>query len=498
MKQDYHEQLKPFYSFEKELWVEQRNVSLKINRFEALDKPVIPRGGDGDPDSYRTISPSVHYDGEKFIMWYVGIASKGTINNTQDWFDKEKTSMCIAYSDDGINWEKPKMKESKESAFPASNALFSNKLFLAGVDYIPEQDLYAMGYTYHNGLDTDPAATVFCMAFSKDGIKWERDFKPESCALHFESCVGPKKIGDKYWMIGQGISPYFTLPDGALCTRTAFGYYSSDLKNWKLYPYPLFYYEPEDEYLKKHPLMSYQTHLGFTTWPRKRINLGLLGHFHPAPFPQISTFNNGLVYSCDGLSWQEPFPLTPILAAPEVPWQNAIRGQKMPDDSWFIGVVQGNTIINHNDKTYFWFAGCYDLGYSGQPEYAEIGLATIRRDGFAHFESEGTGKSHIITEPVMLEEKDMAIYLNADASPECPVKVKIMDKYFKPFDNAEFVLTQSGVMEKCAIDLKKIKNQTKEIRLCFEWDGSSDENRLYMFNIGPELNIGNYKKNWLI
>lgn len=46
------------------------------------------------------------------------------------------------------------------------------------------------------------------------------------------------------------------------------------------------------------------------------------------------------------------------------------------------------------------------------------------------------------------------------------------------------VLTRSGVMEKCSIDIKKIKDQAKEIRLCFEWEGNSSENRLYSFYIG--------------
>jgi hypothetical protein len=305
---------------------------------------------------------------------------------------------------------------------------------------------------------------------SDNGIDWKINHTPAIPHEHFETCTGAKRINGCYWVIGQGISPHFHLPDGSKCGRSAFGFYSYDLKTWKLYPYPLFYYPPEIEFLKKNQNLGFQTHLGFTAWNRERINLGLVGQFWPGGFSQTVRFTLGLIYSHDGLNWHEPFPKTPILSADE--------------NSWFHNVIQGNSFYQTEKETWFWFSGGDNQGNTWESS-CDIGLATIRRDGFAHFEAAKAGKTYICTRPLTLQESDERIYLNADASGHCPINVKVFDKYFSLMENAEFILSKNGVMKKCGIDLKKIKNQTREIRLCFEWEGN--KNRLYAFNIGADI-----------
>ena len=237
-----------------------------------------------------------------------------------------------------------------------------------------------------------------------------------------------------------------------------------------MYPYPLFYYPAEIDFLKENPTLGFQNHLGFTNWNRNRINLGMVGQFWPGGFSQNVRFTIGLIYSHDGLNWHEPFPKTPVLTANE--------------DSWFHNIIQGNSFHQTDKETWFWFSGGNSLGNTWEAK-CDIGLATIRRDGFAYFEASKAGKSCIITTPIALKKSDERIYLNADVSPQNPLKVKVLDRYFEPLDNADFVLTQSGIMEKCDIDLNKIKGQTKEIRICFEWDGNFPQNRFYMFYLGP-------------
>ncbi len=463
-------QLRSYFAFEKELWAEVRNVELRLNELKSHEnRPVLKRGGGMSPDNHRAINPSVIHDGEKFTMWYTGMHLDKT--STFKDYRTLKHFMCVAYSNDGVSWQKPNLKRNISKIEKSKNALFSGGL-LGGVDYLPELGKYAMALSYANGRKKEGGQTTFSLITSDNGIDWEIKHIPAITHEHFETCTGPKKINGCYWVIGQGISPHFHLPNGEKCGRSAFGFYSHDLKIWKLYPYPLFHYPPEIEFLRKNQNLGFQTHLGFTAWNRGRIHLGMLGQFWPGGFSQNVRFTLGLIYSHDGLNWYEPFPKTPILSADE--------------NSWFHNVIQGNSFYQTNNETWFWFSGGDNQGNTWEAN-CDIGLATIRRDGFAYFASVETGKSYIVTKAILLEKSDEAIYLNVNASKYFPLKVKVMDKYFEPL-NAEFSLSKSGVMEKCAIDLKKIKDQTKEIRLCFEWEGDSSENRLYMFNLGPDTN----------
>jgi hypothetical protein len=464
-------QLRAYFAFESELWSEVRNAELCLNQLKPHgDRPVLKHGGGMSPDNHRAINPSVIYDGKKFTMWYSGLH----LNKSSSFKDYRtiKHFMCAAYSNDGITWRKPNLKRNIPEFEKSKNVLFSGGL-LGGVDYLPELGKYAMALSFANGRKKEGGQTTFSLITSENGLDWEISHTPSITHEHFETCTGPKKMNGCYWVIGQGIFPHFHLPNGDKCGRSVFGFYSHDLKTWKLYPYPLFYYPPEIEFLKRNHNLGFQTHLGFTAWNRGRINLGMVGQLWPGGFSQNVRFTLGLIYSHDGLNWHEPFPKTPVLAADE--------------STWFHNVIQGNSFYQTEKETLFWFSGGDDQGNTWEAS-CDIGLAAIRRDGFAHFEAEKTGKSYIVSEPVTLEKADETIYLNAVASPQNPLKVKLLDKYFEPVNNAEFVLSQSGVMEKCAIDLKKIMEQTKEIRISFEWEGSSEENRIYMFNIGPDVN----------
>lgn len=463
------EDIKTYYSFERDLWFEKTNLTLELNHFTPEEKPVLSRGVVESPDSHRAISPSVFFTGSGFMMWYVGLAVDKDAN-----YMSLTHSLCVAQSKDGINWNKPDINK-KKNLFYNGNC---RKLLLAGVDYISEKEKFVMAISFQNGNNGEGGQTVFGIAESKDGINWNLPVKPSIDVPHFEICSGVKKMNNCYWVIGQGISPYFRLPCGSPCGRTAFGFYSSNLKDWHLYPYPLFYYPPNEDFLKKNPSNSFQNHLGFTAWPRGRINLGLVGQFWPAGFSDNVRFTTGLIYSYDSLEWKEPFEKAQILAGE-------------PGKTWFSNVIQGNTILNHGDKTYFWFSGGDDQGNTWQ-SHADIGLATIRRDGFSYFTGKDGEASKLVTKIITLGKGDECLYLNAAASPEHPIKIKLYDKFLTPMPGMEAVVTRDGVMERTSLDLSDALAKNNEVRLGFEWSGAENKNKLFGFCIGEKVDTKKY------
>ena len=78
----------------------------------------------------------------------------------------------------------------------------------------------------------------------------------------------------------------------------------------------------------------------------------------------------GLVVSNDGIHFREPVPDFKIIP----------RGKEGKDwDS--ISLLQGHAFANVGDKTYVWYS---HWDNEGQFRDMEIGLATLRRDGFGY------------------------------------------------------------------------------------------------------------------
>lgn len=458
--------MKTFYAFEKNLWYETRNVELKINPFESYgDKPVLRRSKGNAPDNHRAIFPSVFYNGNHFTMWYTGLSIDR--NTSLDDYRTVKHTLCIAYSDDGINWHKPNLKKKIKGLPQSKNALLTGFLS-AGVDYLPEFGKYSMSLSFANGNKQEGGQTTFCIGTSDNGLDIEYKKRPVIPHQHFESYAGPKKINDRYWIIGQGVSPHFKLPDGSLCGRTSFGFHSEDLHHWELYPHPLFYYPAENNFNKKFPTLCMQNHLGFTVWPKNRIHLGFAGQMWPGGFSENVRFTVGLIYSYDGLNWHEPFPKEPILSM-----KNA--------ESWNQSIIQGNSLYDHNDKTCFWYTGGDHQGNTWKTK-CDIGMATVRRDGFAYFSSSNDLEKVLVTNPIQLGQNDSTIYVNAKANKNCPLTIEPLDKYLLPITEKKIVLSKNSIAEK-KLDIREISKKTDCIRLRFSWSGKEKHNQFYGFSI---------------
>lgn len=455
--------MKPFFAFEKALWSEARNVVLKPNVFTPRDAPVLRRGPPGDPDHHRAIAPSVCHDGRRFVMWYTGLALDGA-SSLKD-FRTIRHSQCLATSHDGIRWTKPSLNINRRKRQGRANVLFEGHL-LSGVDYLPERGLYVIANSFQNGGRLDGSQTALSVATSVDGLHW-RGLKEAATDLrHFETCVGPKRIGNRYWVIGQTTSDYFKLADGSVCGRMACGYHSRDLAQWTLHPEPLFRYPVNPVF----PRSCLQTHLGFTLWPRGRIHLGLVGQIWPACFSENVRFTAGLIYSYDGLNWIEPFEQRPVLGGPGFA-------------AWHAGVIQGNSFYRQGELTYHWYSATDGQGNTWKA-HSDIGLATIRHDGFAWFEGGGRQRGVLTTTPIRLDRQDAMLYVNAEARPEHPIRVDVLDAAGQRLPVPAGRVTADGVRQP-VMDLRPCLEHARHVRFRFGWAPGAAGTRLYGFATGP-------------
>ena len=182
--------------------------------------PIFSYGEKGSWDQSYVYHPQVHYDGEKYYMWYIG----GKHREGRD------GKIGLAVSENGIDW----VRYEKNPVFNSDDpdAWEASVLDI----WLLKQD--SMFFMYYAGMRKDlPNAYRIGLATSSDGINWERHAKPiltegDSGAwedwLVAELCV--QKIGDKYHMWYTGGSYETPSPLGI-------GYASSiDAIKWNKYP----------------------------------------------------------------------------------------------------------------------------------------------------------------------------------------------------------------------------------------------------------------------
>ncbi|MCR6722130.1 MAG: hypothetical protein NVV59_17995 [Chitinophagaceae bacterium] len=145
-------------------------------------------------------------------------------------------------------------------------------------------------------------------------------------------------------------------------------------------------------------------------------------------FPKITELKLG--FSRDGFHWHRP-ERTPFIAPTqkEGDWDRAyLHGTNgvflvMGDSLWF---------------PYTGYAGVAPDGSKGMYTGASIGMATLRRDGFASMETSGK-KGVLLTKPVVFSGSQL--FVNID-NPKGELKVEVLDesgKKIKGFGTAECV-----------------------------------------------------------
>ncbi len=462
--------LRNFFSFENTIWAQIKDATLHFNRFQRFsDQPVVARGPNGSPDEHRVASTNVIRTDDHFTMWYTGMRPP----HANPWHQEDRHSVCIAYSPDGINWDKPDLGLKKTSSGKAPNNTLnlSNDFYNIGV--LRESDGYVMKYEYPRGLKVDESQTTFTIFASDDGIHWHGRRKPCIQKQHFESQNSLFKVGKWYYVMGQGISPYFEIRGQRECGRVNFTYRTHDLKHWALVPGASYAYP----IIKHFPRSGLQTHCGATVKDRGRIHLGFMGQFWPAGFSEsvFSTF--GLIYSYDGRKWTEPFIGEPLL----LPDQNG----------WDCGMLmQGNGCYSRGAHTYYWYVG----GNGGNlwTTATSAGICRIRRDGFTYFKTEKHRRQATLnTCPITLNKHDTTLYINASASVASPLRVRV--KNVRTGQTLTSKVMKAGGVLQPVVGLNTLPHLPKQVCISFELHNRA---ALYAFYLGPKLNKNQYLDRW--
>ena len=419
--------------------------NLKLTMVQA-DKhpanPVLKHGPEGAPDhGHAVMYGSVLRIGGKFRMWYLGM-SQTTIEHGQApgyW-----RPMCYAESDDGVQWTKPELGLVEFNGSRKNNiCLIESEVFsLSRVDdflsILHEPDdpdparRYKAAYIAHvphedirGGMSKSKNRflSTIC-ATSADGLRWKvvGDRPANAGGEHFE-VSSLYRFGNFYYTTGQFLSPSWRA-DGNAAGRVMQAYRSPDFLKWSQAK-ALSFARPGQ--LTNPPVKGQQTHMGAGMWNRGNVMLGLYGQWQDAPEPPPKGAKShlfgtrvdlGFIMSNDGIHWREPAPDFKTIA----------RGG---DDKWdSIALLQAHAFANVGEQTYLWYSH-WDC--DGEFRNQDIGLATLRRDGFGYL-SAIKADAPATCETAFFDAGEGAkLFVNADSA----VKIEVLDEKLKVIGRAD-------------------------------------------------------------
>jgi hypothetical protein len=188
--------------------------------------------------------------------------------------------------------------------------------------------------------------------------------------------------------------------------------------------------------LSEVPVKGQQMHMGAGLWNRGNVMIGLHGMWQDAAEkpPKGKSWNLGvhvdlgLMISNDGVHFREPVPGHKVIP----------RGQEGEWDE--VAILQGHAFVNEGDQTMIWYSH-WDTG--GVLENMDIGLATLRRDGFGSLSPKVTeNDAHFITSAFTAKE----IRLNVEGvTAELPLRLQLLDHLDRPLAGFEATVTSNGV-----------------------------------------------------
>lgn len=410
------------------------------------ENPVLRRGPEGSPDhGHAVLYGSVIHTGGKFRMWYLGMIQR-MLQGTQapGWW----RPMCYAESDDGVRWVKPDLGLVEFNGQTHNNICLieSNPASLSRVNdfltVIHEPDApdpsrrYKVAFIAHPpfedvrggrskiGPDEKRWASFVC-ATSADGLRWRvvGDRPMNAGGERFE-VSGLYHFGGMYYASGQLISPWTWLRDGRPVGRAMLVHRSPDFEHWS-HASALAFVRPGQTLAQ--PVPGQQTHMGAGLWNRGNVLVGLYGMWQDGPKERPKGASHlhgmridlGLIVSSDGIHFREPVPDFKVIA----------RGR---DDEWdSVSLLQGHAFANVGDTTYLWYS---HWDNEGAFRNQEIGLATLRRDGFGYLSRQVAAEAgHCITSDLPADAAGYALQVNVEGvSREAPLTVELLDRAGRP------------------------------------------------------------------
>lgn len=451
-----HAEEQTFFAFDDVNLAWQHNLKLTLVPVtKHPENPVLRSGPPGSPDAgHAILYGTVMKTGDTFRMWYLGMVEKEIVKGqAPGWW----RPMCYAESKDGVHWTKPELGLVEFNGSKKNNiCLIESEVhsmtrvndFLS-VLYEPNEPdpnkRYKCAYIAHMPFDEVKSgrskigpnekrwgATI--TATSADGLTWKcvGDRPANAGGERFE-VSGLYRFGDFYYTTGQLLSPWAWRADGSDVGRVTMAYRSPDFVHWSQAKALSLARAGQ---LAEPPVKGQQGHMGAGIWNRGNVLVGLNGMWQDAdqPPPKGKSWNYGvhvdlgLVISTDGVHFHEPVPGFKMIP----------RGN--PGEWDDVAILQGHAFVNEGDKTMIWYSH-WDTG--GVLDHMDIGLATLRRDGFGYLSpKQEDNDAHFITSAFTANE----IALNVDGvSKDSPLTVQLLDHLDHPLEDYTASVTESGV-----------------------------------------------------
>lgn len=435
-----------FFAFDDHSIPWQHNLKLTlVPATKHPANPVLRRGPEGAPDhGHAVLYGSVLKVGGKFRMWYLGMFET---QNQKGQAPGMWRPMCYAESDDGVHWTKPELGLVEFNGGRKNNICLitgepfsltrvndflsvmhdptdpdpSRRYKTAFIAHVPYDDIKG-GMSNLGVKEKRVCATI--TATSADGLTWRvvGDRPANAGGERFEA-AGLYRFGDFYYTPGQLIAPWAGRNDGTDAGRLMLTYRSPDFVHWSQAK-ALAFARPGQ--LANPRVAGQQTHMGAGLWNRSNVMVGLYGMWQDAatPPPKGASHNTGvkidlgLIVSNDGVHFREPVADFKVIA----------RGAEGEWDD--IALLQGHAFVNEGDQTMMWYSH-WDTG--GKLKTMEIGLATLRRDGFGHLSAkEDDNDSHFITAPLALKPGTKLLINVEGVSAAAPITVELLDDRDRP------------------------------------------------------------------
>jgi hypothetical protein len=281
-------------------------------------------------------------------------------------------------------------------------------------------------------------------------------------------------------------------------------FFSPDFQHWSNGRALCFF---RSGYEQKPESLGQELHMGAGLWNRGNVVVGLYGRWHGDHIDTSNPENKktsfvydlkldlGLVVSNDAIHYREAV-------------QNFVVASPGADDAWDAkGLLQAQAFANTDTETYIWYSAWFTrnplkpppLPGPRNPVPTDIGLLTLRRDGFGYlskhltelptkgatFLRKDTGAS-VLSKTVTLPFA-AKLALNVDGvSADAPFQVSLVDDAEQPLAGFTPVsVPQSGVRVPVAIGEHGIPAGLK-FRVKVQWPDGSANPRFYALYFQPQ------------
>ena len=368
---------------------------------------------------------------EPLALFLAGGVERQTSGSYRMWYcsadpqpgNRKNIHTCLATSDDGIKWRKPALDLNQYKDAKRTNIVIKG----AGISWVfgnpdePRRDFRYLAKIRHHGTQGWTSA---------DGLHWTNQGVIITQGADATTCqwdpVRRKYIASlKFGYKGRRFRGYAESDDFLNWTDT---YLMADVDHLDI----------EGDHIYQMPMFRYES-----------LYLGMCKIYH---IGTSDTCDIQLAVSHNCLHWERPY------RAIDVPKfvTRATRGEEKiieyiqyddphtqpfipsgPLGSWDYGNndCPATAPVRHGDELLFYYSGRYQSHSARSPvkkdwkgAYSNIGLATLRLDGFVSAQADAQG-GYVLTKPLRLKGDNLFVNTNAAGG---KLRVEVLDQRAKP------------------------------------------------------------------